>query len=317
VLTNRNFFIRKSLKFSQNKKIMKFIQISTFVSLVVIHALSSATAEPIQSSSQRLRSDRQLQFPTRCKGVNNETELLNAINLAVSGTTLSTRINLCSDIALSATPNDTSNGATKFDISGKDITLSCGKLTRCVLNAQGYGNRIFSGMRSKFTATRVDFVNAGSGMGITQGGALLFRRSTVTLKETSFLNNAASYQGGAIFAEDSTLTITGGPSTSPVIFSDNRSGNRGGAIAILQGRLIAKSGSIIFAQNSATSYGGAISMGSTPYETKLKSNVTAVSFTSNTASFVSIVKIVYPVMLARFFKKCHTNSLCNPFYYSY
>ena len=85
----------------------------------------------------------------------------------------------------------------------------------------------------------------------TTAGALYIKGAT-TIKETEFIANEASGNGGAIFFNggENTLTIS-----DDTVFTDNKAGNTGGAILVSTGtaKITAK-----FAENTAVNSGGAI-----------------------------------------------------------
>jgi predicted outer membrane repeat protein len=280
--------MEKSIKHSFAGKSLSFMCVLKLLLLLV-----SATAEKWNTrvlSGKRV--NRIVQTSTsRC--VSSETQLRNAIESASSYDEAATIITLCNDI-------DLYGPLLTYTLSNRNIDLRCNKAApaRCTLEAKDRDFRIFQGTRTKLSATRVDFKNAGkieSGIFIL-GGALFFNSSRVVLRECSFYGNRA-HRGGAIYVEgaDSVLILKGGTKTSPMLFSGNAA-NYGGAISVRGAKLFSiRQSNTIFMDNSAyaaskedSTSGGAIRLlGVT------NADITNTSFQSNnveTYNFVGTVR---------------------------
>lgn len=215
----------------------------------------------VTGEASRLLVDRNLAV---C--VKNEGDLRKAITSASSYNGPTTIITLCGDIKM-AGPT-----LTTFNLTNKNIELRCGRAvsSRCVIDAQNVGARIFHGNKTNLIATRVNFMNAGElePRSFLTGGALFFNSSKVYLRECSFSNNMA-YRGGAIHMEgpDSVLILKGGTKTSPMKFSRNFA-HHGGAVSMRNAQVFSiRQSNTIFENNEASenryeddTSGGAISL---------------------------------------------------------
>jgi hypothetical protein len=239
---------------------------------------------PTVNHPNALRTIRTLTSSKPSSCVTNDRQLRNAVAAAPNG--VNTTITLCTKtivISSQLLPN----GYTGIDISNKNINLRCkigsDPSKRCNLDG-ARKTRLFFGYSTHFSAERINFVkgstiNDSYGPEYIRGGALLFKDSTVWLDRTSFTDNDSVW-GGAIYTENSSITLKGGSIRSDgSIFSYNR-GSNGGGIYAIQSNIYANKGFVTFKHNSE----GAIV--ATESTIKLKT----VNFYLNSGMFVRICR---------------------------
>lgn len=166
-----------------------------------------------------------------------------------------------------------------INVSNRTIKISCAlpnRHQRCILDGQGI-SRIFYGINATLHVSGFNFTNANG----TMGSALCFMKSSiVTVHDSSFLNNKATY-GGAITVSNSTLLWNNvNTKTSSMITLEGNQGKYGGGIYSIGSKVMTKGHrKIRFENNRARADGGAMymSQGST-------ANLHGISMKSNIAS---------------------------------
>jgi predicted outer membrane repeat protein len=180
--------------------------------------------------------------------INNAEEFV----AALTPTTSTLVLNVCSE-TITIPPDASIQRAisTGLNLSYLKIDLRCNlpPSQGCQFNGSNIA-RIFIGTNTDLTITKFNFVNGSPDVDEdTQfGGAFYFKNSKITLIDCEFSLNYA-VNGGAIYMEDSTLTLKGKTS-----FEQNTALDYGGALYLKKTKLIATDGSAEFAFNSATSY---------------------------------------------------------------
>ena len=147
------------------------------------------------------------------------------------------------------------NGRYGGAINADDVEINFQENVTFLKNKGQYGGAINDiNAKINFQGKTMFLENEGE-----NGGAIMLSRnvSVVTgqFAEVSFVKNRAQESGGAVYARDSKMVITG----QKFSFVENE-GYDGGAIALTRGSTIylEANGSIIFVGNHAYHYGGAI-----------------------------------------------------------
>jgi predicted outer membrane repeat protein len=122
---------------------------------------------------------------------------------------------------------------------------------------EGGSAALYLGVGSTLTATRLTVQNCETGLdtsgGEHYGGPLwLYTGSTVTIDQSTFLNNSADNIAGAIYVVGADLTIT------DTTFSGNSSVSRGGALFVRDASTVRLDADTVFSGNSADTSGGAL-----------------------------------------------------------
>jgi predicted outer membrane repeat protein len=239
---------------------------------------------PTVNHPNSLRNVRTLLSPNPSTCVTTDEQLRNAVAAAPNG--VNTTITLCTEtivISSQLLPN----GYTGIDISNKIINLRCNigsnPNQRCTLDG-ALQTRIFFGYSSHFSAERIIFmkgstINDSYGPEYIRGGAFYLKDSTVCLDRTSLIDNGSVW-GGAIYAENSSITLKGGATRSDGTIFSNNQGSNGGAIYVTKSNICADKGFVIFKYNNE---GAIVASESTV-------NLKSVNFYLNAGMFVSIFR---------------------------
>lgn len=116
----------------------------------------------------------------------------------------------------------------------------------------GGSKRLFTVVNSTLYLSNVH-VRSGSA---NVGGAIAASGSSLHLKQTSFRDNVAVGDGGALFLRDNSSLSWSGPTS----FEGNRAGSCGGALYAQGGSVVSSSGGTNFSDNAAGATGGAVSL---------------------------------------------------------
>lgn len=150
----------------------------------------------------------------------------------------------------------------------KTVTLTALTLQNAGCDNNNYDSYGAIDSLTPLNINSVSFLNNNTSACGKPGAALNLHGDTVNIQNSQFIgNNAGSKEGGAIFAENSTVTITGGTFTKNV-------GGTGGAIYNEGGVLTVKNST--FQRNSSNGDGGAIA-------NRSELDVSGTTFTSNKA----------------------------------
>ena len=124
--------------------------------------------------------------------------------------------------------------------------------TRTFIDGGGT-TELFTVFNASLVISNITLVNGTS----TSGGAIAALGSNVSLSQTAFLGNTATFDGGALFvAGESTLTCDG-----DTVFFNNSAANRGGAVRTSERSRATWTGGVSFTANRA-GVGGAVDVSS-------------------------------------------------------
>lgn len=144
---------------------------------------------------------------------------------------------------------------------------------------EGNGTRLFTVDNATLHVSNVTLFSGDSSV----GGAVAAAGAILTFDGTSFLNNSAGSDGGALWLSDSTASFSG---DTEFVENSARSGS-GGAMLVLDGSSVSWTGDTKFASNAAWADGGAVGSvalsESLPQSSTLSINGSTV-FLNNTAS---------------------------------
>ena len=157
-------------------------------------------------------------------------------------------------------------------LDGTVLNLTGVGSTRALIDGGGTTG-LFTVFNASLYVSNTTLVNGTS----TSGGAIAALGSKVSLSQTAFIGNAATFDGGALFvARESTLACK-----EDTVFFNNSAGNRGGAVRASERSHATWTGGVSFTSNSAA-FGGAIDISSTSSVSWTGCNVS--TFSNNMAS---------------------------------
>lgn len=177
--------------------------------------------------------------------------LLSAVRSLSSGTNNSSTILVCAESIIFSDATGKNINASLILASSNTYDFQCTLPSpqRCVWDGKNI-TRFLYGINVVVTFTRFDFVDGSSRQDTiydeTAGGALYFKKSTLTLNDCRFFGNKADF-GGAIFLQESVLYLKG-----PNLFQNNSARISGGAIYLEESsRLLSTSALTEFKLNRA------------------------------------------------------------------
>lgn len=165
-------------------------------------------------------------------------------------------------------------GVPIYVVNGTVLTV-VGADSSAVIDGGG-NTRLFTVDNATLRVSNVTMLSGASSV----GGAVAAAGATLAFNGTSFLNNSAQGDGGALWLSDSTASFGGGTQ-----FVEN-SAESGGAMLVLDGSSVGWTGDTTFASNAARVDGGAVGSVALP-ESSPESSALSVDgptvFSNNTA----------------------------------
>ncbi|CAN0137715.1 unnamed protein product, partial [Ectocarpus fasciculatus] len=138
--------------------------------------------------------------------------------------------------------------ASIFVMHGTDLNVTGGGETSAVIDGNGT-TRLFSVDNATLRLSGVELRSGSSAI----GGAIAASAAALAFNNTSFVNNNAGSNGGALWLSESSVAWGGGTE-----FIGNTAAESGGAIFLVNGSYVRSTGDTNFVRNDAALDGGAV-----------------------------------------------------------